>query len=319
MGKILVTGGAGFLGSHLCDALIKEGNQVICVDNFLSGRRENLAHLTGNPSFELIEHDVTLPLPQVSGLKLDAIFHFASPASPNPASSTSYLAHPVETLMVNSLGTKNMLELATSNSCQIILASSSEIYGDPAVHPQPESYWGHVSPHGPRSCYDEGKRFLEAISFAYHRTKQTKIKLLRIFNTYGPRMDLSEGRLIPELVKAALSDSTFTLYGDGTATRSFCYVDDLIKGILAAHASDQMIGQVVNLGNDQEFTVNQAIKLMAKLSGGPLNLKQEDPLTDDPARRRPDLTRAKKILAWQPSIPLEKGLKLMLDSYGQEK
>lgn len=316
METVLITGAAGFIGSHLCDALLEKGYSVIGVDNFVSGRRENLAHLAQHPHFKFIEHDVTLPL-ESNISNLTAIFHFASPASPNPESSVSYLAHPIETLMVNSLGTKNMLELATKNDCQIILASTSEIYGDPSVHPQPESYWGHVSSTGIRSCYDEGKRFLEAISFAYYRQFQTKIKLIRIFNTYGPRMSLDDGRLIPELVKAVVQNTPFTLYGDGESSRSFCHIDDLIKGIMAVFDTAAMVGEVVNLGNPAEFSVKEAIALVEDHVGHQLEIKHVPPMSDDPKKRRPDLTKAKELLDWSPTISLADGLSSMIKEYGK--
>jgi nucleoside-diphosphate-sugar epimerase len=318
MGKVLITGGAGFIGSHLCDQFVDRGDEVICVDNFVSGRRENIAHLESHPNFELLEHDVSTPLPQShsgSVANLSAIFHFASPASPNPSSPVSYMAHPVETLMVNSMGTKHMLELATDNDCQIVLASTSEVYGDPEVHPQSEDYVGHVSPNGPRSCYDEGKRFLEAISFAYHRTQQTKIKVVRIFNTYGPRMDLEEGRFIPTIVNCHLTDSLFLRHGDGSATRSFCYVDDLVGGILAVEASDSAIGQVINLGNPDEYSVNQAITVLEELTGNQLQIKESPALPDDPQRRKPDIQKATTLLAWEPKVSLKEGLSRMIESY----
>lgn len=318
MNKILITGGAGFIGSHLCDRFLARGDKVIAVDNFISGSRDNLKHLEGNPNFELLDHDVIDHWPlAIDQMELSSIYHFASPASPNPDSKTSYLAHPLETLMVNSLGTKHMLDLATKNNCQIILASSSEVYGDPAVHPQPEEYWGHVSPNGPRSCYDEGKRFLEAISFAYHRTLGTKIKVVRIFNTYGPRMALDEGRLIPTLVNCALHRQAFTRFGDGSSSRSFCYLDDLLEGILAVEATDQMLGQVVNLGNSQEYSVNEVVKVVEELTGQPLVIHPQPALPDDPRRRRPDLTKAKQLLKWEPTVSLKDGLQRMLDSYDQ--
>jgi len=314
MPQVLVTGGAGFIGSHLCDQFVKRGDKVICVDNFVSGRRENIQHLLDNPLFTLLEQDATLPFRQEIN-NLSAIFHFASPASPNPDSPVSYLAHPVETLMVNSLGTKNLLELATASGCQIVLASTSEVYGDPSVHPQPETYWGNVNPIGIRSCYDEGKRFLEALAFAYHRTRGTKIKVIRIFNTYGPRMDLSEGRFIPSLVSSVLHQTSFSRFGDGTSTRSFCYIDDLIEGILAVEQSEKMLGQVVNLGNDEEYSVNQVIAMIEEFAGKKLTLTTHSALADDPHKRRPDLTKAKKLLGFKPAVSLSAGLMRMIKWY----
>lgn len=313
MGKVLVTGGAGFLGSHLCDALLKLGHEVICLDNFISGSRDNLKHLNGNPNFSLLEQDVSLPLPQhLEGLT--AIFHFASPASPNPASKVSYMAHPIETLMANSLGAKNMLDLANLNHCQIIFASTSEVYGDPEVHPQTEDYVGHVSPNGPRSCYDESKRFMEALAFAYYRTHQTKIKVIRIFNTYGPRMMLDEGRFIPTIVDCYLHKKTFRQYGDGSVTRSFCYVDDLIEGIIKVFERE-VVGEVINLGNPDEYTISKTIKVLEDLTGEKLDVEPTSALLDDPQRRQPDITKARKLLDWSPKVSLKEGLQKMLTSY----
>lgn len=312
MNKILVTGGAGFLGSHLCDALLALDHEVICLDNFISGSHDNIKHLDGNPKFELINQDVCTPL--AVSFKLDAIFHFASPASPNPSSPVSYMAHPIETLMANSVGTKNMLDLANQNNCQIILASTSEVYGDPEVHPQTEDYVGHVSPNGPRSCYDESKRFMEALAFAYYRTHQTKIKVIRIFNTYGPRMMLDEGRFIPTIINSYLHKKTFLQYGDGSATRSFCYVDDLLAGILKVYERE-VVGEVINLGNEEEYSVKETIKVLEELTGEKLPVKESKALVDDPQRRQPDITKARQLLDWEPKVGLKEGLQKMLASY----
>ncbi|MFH2019646.1 MAG: GDP-mannose 4,6-dehydratase [bacterium] len=312
-GKVLVTGGAGFLGSHLCDALLGLGHEVICLDNFISGSRDNIKHLDGNPKFKLIEHDVSLPTTTpIEGLT--GIFHFASPASPNPASSVSYMAHPIETLMANSIGAKNMLDLDSSNNCQIIFASTSEVYGDPEVHPQTEDYVGHVSPNGPRSCYDESKRFMEALAFAYYRTHQTKIKVIRIFNTYGPRMMLDEGRFIPTIVDSYLHKKTFLQYGDGSVTRSFCYVDDLLAGVLKVFERE-VVGEVINLGNEEEYSVKETINVLEELTGEKLVVEMSDALADDPQRRQPDLTKARRLLDWSPKVGLKEGLRKMLASY----
>lgn len=314
--KVLITGGAGFIGSHLCDRFISGGHEVICVDNLISGSEDNITHLKSNPNFTFIKHDIIEDLPEtIANLKLDAILHFACPASPNPASSVSYMAHPVETLMVSSVGSKHMLDLALSNDCQIIFASTSEVYGDPLVHPQTEEYWGNVSPNGPRSCYDEGKRFMEALAFAYFRKLQAKIKVLRIFNTYGPRMRLDDGRFIINLIGSEVEHKEFQLYGNGEITRSFCYVDDLVEGIAKAFASDVMIGQVVNLGNPHEFTVNDTIKLFESLVGHELTKVQGEEQPDDPKRRAPDITKAKALLDWEPRVELKEGLEKTLAFY----
>lgn len=312
--KILITGGAGFIGSHLCDLFINEGHEVICVDNFLSGSRNNIAHLEDNPSFTLLDHDVNQPLPEDFG-RIGAILHFASPASPNPHSPISYINNPVETLMVNTLGTQRLLELATSYNCQIILASSSEVYGDPEVHPQTEEYWGHVSPNGPRSCYDEGKRAMEALAFSYYRLGSTHIKVIRIFNTYGPRMRLDDGRLIPSLVDASINNKPFRRFGDGTSTRSFCYIDDLVDGIYRIYKEDRAVGKVINLGNPIEFTVNEAIEVVSESSKAKLEIIEAKALADDPKKRQPDITKAKNLLDWSPRIEFKSGILKMLESY----
>lgn len=314
--KILITGGAGFIGSHLCRLFLGKGHEVICVDNFLSGSRANISHLESNSLFTLIEHDVCLPLPLTSKIShLDAIFHFACPASPNPESPVSYMNHPVETLMVSSLGSKNMLDLAIQNNCQIIFASTSEVYGDPAIHPQTEEYWGNVSPNGPRSCYDEGKRFMEALAFSYLRSQQAQIKVIRIFNTYGSLMRLDDGRFTINLIDSYLSHKPFKLYGDGNSTRSFCYIDDLVSGIYKIWQSQEMLGQVVNLGNPVELTIAQAIKIFEEITGAALDKEELPDQLDDPKRRCPDITKAKKILDWQPVVDFETGMKKTLQYY----
>ncbi len=310
---ILITGGAGFIGSHLCRLFLDEGHQVICVDNFLSGSRDNVSELLSNPQFELIVQDVCKPL--AVSHKLDAIFHFACPASPNPESPVSYLNHPVETLMVSSLGSKNMLDLAIQNNCQIIFASTSEVYGDPAIHPQTEEYWGNVSPNGPRSCYDEGKRFMEALAFSYLRSQQAQIKVIRIFNTYGPMMRLDDGRFTINLIDSYLSHKPFKLYGDGSSTRSFCYIDDLVSGIYKVWQSQAMLGQVVNLGNPSELTIAQAIKIFEEITSSALDKEELPDQPDDPKRRCPDITKAKKILDWEPSIDFKTGMQKTLKYY----
>jgi len=313
--RILITGGAGFIGSHLVDRFISRGDELIVIDNFISGSRDNIARHLDNPNFTLIEADVVLTLPHDSIFyNLDSIFHLASPASPNPSSEVSYINHPVETLMANSVGTKNMLELAQKNNCQIILASTSEVYGDPLVHPQTEEYWGNVSPNGERSCYDESKRFLEAISFAYYRKHSVKIKVARIFNTYGPGMRLDEGRFIPTIVDCALNNKPFNMYGTGTSTRSFCYIDDLVAGIIKMSEQD-VVGEVINLGNPEEYTLNEAIKILEKMTGVTLQVEHQAALGDDPKRRKPDISKAKSLLNWEPLISFDEGIKLMYNSY----
>ncbi|KKU45819.1 MAG: UDP-glucuronic acid decarboxylase 1 [Microgenomates group bacterium GW2011_GWC2_46_7] len=304
MGKILITGGAGFIGSHLCDRFIADGHEVICIDNFLSGSRDN----------PFIEHDVCQPIPNLPS-NIDAILHFASPASPNPESPISYMRYPVETIMVNTLGSQRMLELAVANNCQIIFASTAEVYGNPEVHPQPETYVGHVSPNGPRSSYDEGKRAMEALAFAYYRLGGTKIKVIRLFNTYGSRMRLDDGRIVPNLLKSYLQDEPFAIYGDSSTTRSFAYIDDILDGIMRVYRSDQMIGEVVNLGNPQEFTLGETLKLFEKTIGHPLKTMLKPAPPEDPVRRSPDISKATKLLGWQPKITFAEGLKKTLEYY----
>lgn len=316
--KILITGGAGFIGTHLCRRFLADGHAVICLDNFLSGSRDNIQPFLSNPKFKLIEHDVCQPLAPDELDKLDglsAILHFACPASPNPASPISYVHFPVETMMVNTLGSQRMLELAHANRCQVIFASTSEVYGDPQVHPQSETYWGNVNPNGIRSCYDEGKRAMEALAFAYHRLGQTAVKVIRIFNTYGPGMRLDDGRFTINLVDAYLHNVPFAMYGDGSATRSFCYIDDLVEGIMAIYRSDKAIGEVINLGNPEEYTLSQAIKIFEKIIGKPLTKEQRSTLQDDPQRRNPDISKAKRLLGWEPKIDFETGMKQTLSSY----
>jgi dTDP-glucose 4,6-dehydratase len=316
MATLLITGGAGFIGSHLCHKCIADGHAVICVDNFISGSKENVADLLGHDRFTLVEHDIINDLPKtLTEVKIDAIFHFACPASPNPSSPVSYINHPVETLMVSSVGSKNMLDLALKNDCQIIFASTSEVYGDPTVHPQPETYWGNVSSTGERSCYDEGKRFMEALAFTYYRKLSAKIKVIRIFNTYGPKMRLDDGRFTINLIDSAANNKPFVLYGDGSATRSFCYIDDLVDGIDRIFKKDEVIGEVINLGNPGEFSVNSSIKLAESLVGHKLELIQKPALPDDPKRRQPDITKAKQLLGWEPKISFSEGLKLCLKYY----
>lgn len=315
-GTILITGGAGFIGGYLCGDFLDQGYKVLCVDNFLSGSESTVEKYEKNPDFTFIEHDVSVRLDRLYQLdELAAILHFASPASPNPDSPTSYMAHPVETLLVNSIGSKHMLDLADTYGCQIIFASTSEVYGDPLVHPQTEDYNGNVSPNGPRSCYDEGKRFMEAIAFAYHRTRGTKIKVIRIFNTYGPGMRLDEGRFVPSLVDSIVNHKPFQRLGDGSATRSFCYIDDLVGGIHKVFGSDTMIGQVVNLGNPEEYTINEAIKIAEGVAGGKVDIISKPALADDPGRRKPDITKAKSLLGWEPEVSFHAGIERMMQSY----
>ena len=314
MSKILITGGAGFIGTHLCEYFLNQGDEVMCIDNFLSGSRDNIKAFQANSKFTLIEHDICEPLSELP-TGLDAIFHFACPASPNPASPISYVNHPVETLMVSTLGTQRMLELAKANDCQIIFASTSEVYGDPLVHPQPETYWGNVSPNGPRSCYDEGKRAMEAFAFTYYRLHKTAIKVVRIFNTYGPNMRRDDGRFTINLIDCYLGNKAFPMYGQGTATRSFCYIDDLVEGIVSVYKTDKAIGEVINLGNPTEYTINEAIKIFENVTGKELIKEQFAELGDDPKKRQPDISKAKKLLGWEPKIDFKTGMQKTLATY----
>jgi dTDP-glucose 4,6-dehydratase len=305
--RVLVTGGAGFLGSHLCDALLAEGNSVICADNLLTGRLENIAHLRHEPRFEYREQDVCQAF---DCGHLDYIFHFASPASP-----VDYLEHAIETLQVGSIGTMNCLELAKKYSAKFLLASTSECYGDPLEHPQKESYWGHVNPIGPRSVYDEAKRFAEAVTMAYHRYQAVDTHIVRIFNTYGPRLQLNDGRVISNFVKQALMGEELTVYGDGSQTRSFCFVSDEVAGILALARSDEHLP--TNIGNPGEFTILECAKVVLEVTGSGSQIRFEPLPQDDPKQRRPDIGKATRLLGWQPKVDLRNGLQMSLEYFSQ--
>jgi len=303
--RVLVTGGAGFLGSHLCDALLTEGHSVVCADSLLTGSRDNLAHLAREPRFEFREQDVCRPF---DFGKFDYIFHFASPASPE-----DYLAHAIETLQVGSLGTMNCLELAKKYGAKFFLASTSECYGDPLEHPQKESYWGHVNPIGPRSVYDEAKRFAEAVTMAYHRYQKVDTHIVRIFNTYGPRLQLNDGRVISNFMKQALCGEGLTVYGDGSQTRSFCYVSDEIAGILALAKSDEH--EPTNIGNPNEFTILECAQVVLEVTGSSSKIRYQALPQDDPKQRRPDIGKAKRLLGWEPKIDLRSGLRMSLEYF----
>jgi len=304
--RILITGAAGFLGSHLCDRLINMGHEVIGMDNFITGNKENLAHLSGNPLFTFIRHDVANFI-FVPG-KVDAVLHFASPASPNPNSPFGFPNLPIQTMKAGALGTHNTLGLARENNARYILASTSEIYGDPQVHPQSENYWGHVDPIGKRSVYDEAKRFAEALTMAYHRYHNINTGIVRIFNTYGPCMRLDDGRVIPNFIQQALRKESLTVYGDGSQTRSFCYVDDLVEGIIKLLLSNEH--QPFNIGNPSEITILKLAELINnKLSNKTkLSFLKGKVAGIDPVRRKPDISRVENILNWKPKISLNKGL-----------
>lgn len=307
MKKILVAGGAGFLGSHLIDRLLAQGHQVICLDNLLTGSLQNIEHLSSHPHFTFIRHDVCDPI----DLKVDEIYNLACPASP-----PRYQADPIHTMKTSFLGALNLLELARKNNAKIFQASTSEVYGDPHVHPQMEDYWGHVNPIGLRSCYDEGKRCAETLFFDYSRKYQTKIRVARIFNTYGPRMDLQDGRVVSNFLVSALQNEPITIYGDGSQTRSFCYVDDLIEVILRLMASDE-IGPI-NIGNPTEFSVAELAKQVIQLTSSQSTLAYHPLPSDDPKQRRPSIEKAKTLLGWEPKIALREGLS-RTSAYFQKK
>ena len=298
MKKILVTGGAGFLGSHLCEKLLARGDDVLCVDNFFTGGKQNIAHLSGTPYFELMRHDITFPL----FVEVEQIYNLACPASP-----VHYQFDPVQTTKTSVHGAINMLGLAKRVKARILQASTSEVYGDPEVHPQQEDYVGHVNPIGPRSCYDEGKRCAETLFFDYHRQHRVDIKVARIFNTYGPNMHPNDGRVVSNFIVQALRGEDITIYGDGSQTRSFCYVDDLIEGFVRFMAQTEIVGPM-NLGNPGEFSMLQLAELTVKLVGGKSKIVHKALPADDPKQRRPDITLAKKVLKWEPKIALEEGL-----------
>ena len=302
--KILVTGGAGFIGSHLCDYLLDNGHEVVCMDNLLTGSEDNISHLKDNENFEFVNHDVTEFI-KVDG-PLDYALHFASPASP-----VDYLELPIQTLKVGSLGTHNALGLAKAKNAKFLLASTSEVYGDPLVHPQPESYWGNVNPTGPRGVYDEAKRFAEALTLAYHRTHGINTRIARIFNTFGPRMRMKDGRVVPNFITQALTKKPLTVYGDGSQTRSFCYVSDMVEGIHKLMLSQEL--EPVNIGNPEEMSIIDFAKRIKELTGSESEIVFEDLPIDDPKTRQPDITKAKSVLGWEPKVSLDEGLKKTLD------
>jgi UDP-glucuronate decarboxylase len=297
--RILITGGAGFLGSHLSDRLIEAGHEVLCVDNFYTGRRENIAHLLQHPRFELLRHDVSFPL----YVEVDAIYNLACPASP-----IHYQRDPVQTTKTSVLGAINMLGLAKRLNVPIMQASTSEVYGDPTVHPQPEEYWGNVNPIGMRSCYDEGKRAAETLFFDYRRQHDLPIKVVRIFNTYGPRMDPADGRVVSNFIVQALKGETITIFGDGSQTRSFCYVDDLIRGFMLIMDTPHDVTGPFNVGNPNEFTIKQLAELVVAKTGSKSKIDYLPLPSDDPKQRQPDIRQAQKVLNWTPSIELDEGL-----------
>ena len=305
--RILITGGAGFLGSHLCDRLLSEGHEILCLDNFFTGRKQNISHLLQNPSFELIRHDVTEPF----RVEVDQIYNLACPASP-----PHYQYNPIKTTKTSVMGAINSLGLAKRVKARVFLASTSEVYGDPTVHPQSESYWGNVNPIGRRSCYDEGKRCAETLFFDYHRQNGVDIRVVRIFNTYGPRMLADDGRVVSNFIVQALKGENLTVYGDGSQTRSFCYVDDLIEGFVRLMNQEKTVGPV-NIGNPGEFTMLELAQLVLKKVGGNSKVTNLPLPADDPKQRRPDITFAKEVLGWEPRVPLEEGLDRTIEYFRQ--
>ena len=304
--RVLITGVAGFLGSHLADRFLRDGHEVVGLDNFLTGSPENIAHLTGHPGFSFLRHNIS-EFTYVAG-PLDGVLHFASPASP-----VDYLELPIQTLKVGSLGTHNALGVALAKGARFLLASTSEVYGDPLVHPQPESYWGNVNPIGPRGCYDEAKRFAEAMTMAYHRAQGVDTRIVRIFNTYGPRMRPSDGRVVSNFIMQALRGEALTVYGDGSHTRSFCFVSDEIEGIYRLFHSGET--QPVNVGNPDEFTVRQLAELVIEMTGSASAITSLPLPADDPKVRQPDITRARALLGWTPTVPLREGLRATIDYF----
>ena len=304
--RILVTGGAGFLGSHLCDALLKQGHEVLCIDNFFTGRRANIAHLVPNPLFEILRHDITFPL----YVEVDEIYNLACPASP-----IHYQFDPVQTTKTSVHGAINMLGLAKRLKVKILQASTSEVYGDPTIHPQQESYWGNVNPIGPRSCYDEGKRCAETLFFDYFRQNNLKIKVARIFNTYGPRMLPDDGRVVSNFIVQALKGAAITVYGDGSQTRSFCYVEDMVDGLIKLMNSPDDFTGPVNLGNPDEFSILHLAAKTIEMTNSPSKIIFKELPTDDPKQRQPDITLAREKLNWGPTIRLDDGLKITIDYF----
>jgi UDP-glucuronate decarboxylase len=307
--RILITGGAGFIGSHLCERLLGEGNEVLCLDNFFTGRRENIIHLLDNPRFELLRHDVTEPIL----LEVDQIYNLACPASP-----VHYQYNPVKTVKTSVMGAINMLGLAKRVRARILQASTSEVYGDPLVHPQPESYWGNVNPIGLRSCYDEGKRLAETLMTDYHRQNKVDVRIARIFNTYGPRMLEDDGRVVSNFIVQALRGEPLTLYGEGQQTRSFCYVDDLLEGLIRLMNVDDL-HDPVNLGNPGEFTIKQLAEAVMTIVGTDCGFKYLPLPEDDPKQRKPDISRAQTVLGWQPTIPLHEGLEKTVEDFRRRR
>lgn len=317
MPKALIAGGAGFIGSHLCNKLIKNGFTVYCVDNLITGTKTNVNNLLDNPSFMFFRHDITTPLTTITERfeEIEYIFHLASPASPNMNNEKSYMHLPIETMLANSLGTYNLLLLAKEKNAKFLFASTSEIYGNPSISPQPESYFGNTNPNGIRSVYDESKRFGEALTFAFLRKYALDARIIRIFNTYGPNMQKDDGRVITNLINQAIDRIPITVYGQGTQTRSFCYIDDMIEGIMSAMLTKNTKGEVINLGNPDERTIKEIAALIKELTGSNSQIINEQLPPEDPERRKPDIEKAKKLLQWEPKVSLEEGLKKTIEYF----
>ncbi len=306
MKRILVTGGAGFLGSHLCERLLNEGNEVVCVDNYFTGNKQHIIHLMQNPNFELIRHDVIQPI----YLEVDEIYNLACPASP-----IHYQYNPIKTVKTSVMGAINMLGLAKRINAKILQASTSEVYGDPNLHPQPEEYWGNVNPIGLRSCYDEGKRCAETLCFDYHRQNKVRIKVIRIFNTYGPNMHPQDGRVVSNFIMQALHNENITIYGSGEQTRSFCYCDDLIEAMIRMMNTDDSVTGPINIGNPNEFTIRQLAEMVIELTGSKSKIVYLPAVADDPTQRQPTINKAKEILHWEPTVQLRDGLRKTIDYF----
>jgi nucleoside-diphosphate-sugar epimerase len=317
--KILVAGGAGFIGSHLCERLLSDGHNVFCFDNLLTGNKKNLERFLRNKKFRFIEGDVSKSFPKsVNSHRFEAIFHLASPASPNPESPFSYLRYPAETLFANSLGTYNLLKLANNDNAKFLFTSTSEIYGEPLVSPQPETYWGNVNPFGIRSCYDEAKRFGESMTMVFVRKFKVDARIVRLFNTYGPRMDKNDGRVVVNFINQCLKGKPITIYGKGNQTRSFCYIDDTIEGILSAMFKKKTEGEVFNIGNNDEYTILSLAKIIVKLLDAKSKISFKPLPVDDPTNRCPDIKKAEKILKWSPKISLKEGLLKTIEYFNEK-
>lgn len=314
MNTILVAGGAGFIGSHVCQRFLQEGNNVLCVDNLLTGSDKNINKFQDNPNFRFINHDVVQPFPHVPN-ELSAVCHLASPASPNAKSPRSYISFPVETLMANSQGTKNLLELAKEKNAKFLFASTSEVYGDPDRSPQKEDYWGNVNPNGVRSVYDESKRFGEAMTMAYYRKFHVDTRIVRIFNTYGERMQKDDGRVVSNFISQALVNKPLTVYGKGQQTRSFCYISDMVEGLVNLVVKDGIAGEVVNIGNPDEYSILDIAEKIKLLTSSSSEVVFEELPPDDPKQRKPDIARVKELLGWEPKVTLEDGLKKTIEYF----